>query len=86
MESAVGHAKKTPLKGLRFESLADAQADLDRFEDLLHGPARRIAGLAHHQTKPILIRSLDLIHVASASVAGATGLLTTDARLRELAA
>ena len=26
VESAVGHAQKTPLKGLRFESLAEAQA------------------------------------------------------------
>jgi len=47
--------------------------------------ADRIAELAYGQNKPILIRSLDLIHLASASVAGATVLLTADARLRELA-
>jgi len=30
VERSVGHAKQTPLKGLRFESLAEAQAYLDR--------------------------------------------------------
>jgi len=30
VESAVGHAQRTPLKGLRFESLEEAQAYLDR--------------------------------------------------------
>ena len=33
VESGVGHAKKTPLKGSRFESLADAQTYLDRWEE-----------------------------------------------------
>src|SRR5579862_5046712 len=32
VERSVGHAKNTPLKGLRFESLADAQTYLDRWE------------------------------------------------------
>ena len=32
VEAAVGHAKKTPLRGLRFERLDDAQAHLDRWE------------------------------------------------------
>ena len=32
VEAGVGHAKKTPLRGLRFESLDEAQADLDRWE------------------------------------------------------
>src|SRR5690606_35621146 len=32
VEAGVGHAKKTPLRGLRFESLDDAQAYLDRWE------------------------------------------------------
>jgi hypothetical protein len=32
VESGVGHAQKTPLKGLRFESLEAAQAYLDRSE------------------------------------------------------
>jgi len=33
VESAVGHAQKTPLKGLRFESIEEAQAYLDRWEE-----------------------------------------------------
>ena len=32
VERGVGHAKRTPLKGLRFESLEQAQAYLDRWE------------------------------------------------------
>src|SRR5258706_1063555 len=32
VEAGVGHAKKTPLRGVRFESLDDAQAYLDRWE------------------------------------------------------
>jgi transposase len=32
VEAGVGHAQKTPLKGLRFESLDEAQAYLDRWE------------------------------------------------------
>jgi hypothetical protein len=30
VESGVGHAQKTPLKGMRFESSQEAQAYLDR--------------------------------------------------------
>ena len=30
VERGVGHAKNTPLKGLRFESLEEAQTYLDR--------------------------------------------------------
>ena len=33
VESGVGHARKTPLKGQRFESLAEAQAYLDHWEE-----------------------------------------------------
>jgi len=33
VEAGVGHAQKTPLKGLRFESLEEAQVYLDRWEE-----------------------------------------------------
>jgi len=33
VESGVGHAKRTPLKGQRFESLAEAQTYLDHWEE-----------------------------------------------------
>jgi transposase len=51
VESAVGHAQKTPLKGLRFESLEDAQKYLDRWEERwadtrIHGTTKRqVAGM-----------------------------------------
>ena len=32
VESGVGHAQKTPLKGQRFESMAEAQSYLDQWE------------------------------------------------------
>jgi len=46
VESGVGHAQKTPLKGLRFETLDAAQAYLDRWEarwadTRIHGTTKR---------------------------------------------
>lgn len=46
VESGVGHAQKTPLKGLRFETLDEAQAYLDRWEarwadTRIHGTTKR---------------------------------------------
>ncbi len=46
VESAVGHAQRTPLKGLRFESLEDAQRYLDHWEERwadtrIHGTTKR---------------------------------------------
>ena len=46
VERGVGHAKNTPLKGKRFESLEEAQAYLDRWETRL----RRYSHPRHHQT------------------------------------
>jgi hypothetical protein len=46
VESGVGHAQKTPLKGLRFETLEAGQAYLDRWEERwadtrIHGTRKR---------------------------------------------
>src|SRR6058998_3500605 len=46
VEAGVGHAQKTPLRGLRFESLDEAQAYLDRWETRwadtrIHGTTKR---------------------------------------------
>jgi transposase len=46
VESGVGHAQKTPLRGLRFETLEEAQAYLDRWEERwadtrIHGTTKR---------------------------------------------
>src|SRR5437762_622039 len=47
VESGVGHAQRTPLKGLRFESLQEAQAYLDRWEERwANTRARSAAGIA----------------------------------------
>jgi transposase len=47
VEAGVGHAKKTPLRGLRFESLEAAQAYLDRWE--MHWADTRIHGTTKRQ-------------------------------------
>jgi transposase len=46
VESGVSHAQKAPLKGMRFESLEEAQAYLDRWEERcadtrIHGTTKR---------------------------------------------
>ena len=47
VEAGVGHAKKTPLRGLRFESLEEAQAYLNRWE--AHWADTRIHGTTKRQ-------------------------------------
>src|SRR5918994_1348398 len=47
VEAGVGHAKKTPLRGLRFESLDEAQTYLDRWET--HWADTRIHGTTKRQ-------------------------------------
>jgi transposase len=59
VESGVGHAKKTPLKGLRFESLDEAQAYLDRWEERwadtrIHGTTKRQVAALFAEEKPYL--------------------------------
>ena len=58
-ESAVGHAQRTPLQGLRFESLADAQAHLDQWEarwadTRIHGSTKRQVAEAFAEERPHL--------------------------------
>jgi len=59
VEASVGHAKKTPLKGLRFESLEEAQAYLDRWEERwadtrIHGTTKRQVAAMFAEEKPAL--------------------------------
>ena len=59
VESGVGHAQKTPLKGLRFESLEDAQAYLDRWEThwadtRIHGTTKRQVAAMFAEEQPAL--------------------------------
>lgn len=60
VERSVGHAKNTPLKGLRFESLAAAQAYLDRWEHnwadtRIHGTTKRQVAAMFAEEKPALV-------------------------------
>src|SRR6201987_4339853 len=60
VESAVGHAKKTPLKGQRFENLEQAQAYLDRWETnwadtRIHGTTKRQVAVMFAEEKPFLL-------------------------------
>ena len=59
VERGVGHAKNTPLKGQRFESLEEAQAYLDRWEanwadTRIHGTAKRQVAAMFAEEKPTL--------------------------------
>jgi transposase len=59
VEAAVGHAQATPLKGLRFESLEEAQAYLDRWETRwadtrIHGTTKRQVAAMFAEEQPSL--------------------------------
>jgi transposase len=60
VESAVGHAQATPLKGLRFETLDEAQAYLDRWETRwadtrIHGTTKRQVAAMFVEERPALL-------------------------------
>ncbi len=60
VESGVGHAQKTPLKGQRFESLEEAQAYLDHWEERwadtrIHGTTKRQVAAMFAEEKPTLL-------------------------------
>src|SRR5271167_1937549 len=60
VESGVGHAQRTPLKGLRFESLEEAQAYLDHWEQRwadtrIHGTTKRQVAAMFAEEKPALL-------------------------------
>ena len=59
VEAAVGHAQKTPLRGLRFERLDDGQAYLDRWEQRwadtrIHGTTKRQVAAMFAEERPAL--------------------------------
>jgi transposase len=60
VESGIGHTQRTPLKGLRFESLEEAQAYLDRWElrwadTRIHGTTKRQVAAMFAEEKPALL-------------------------------
>lgn len=59
VESGVGHAQATPLKGQRFENLLEAQAYLDKWEERwadtrIHGTTKRQVAAMFAEEKPTL--------------------------------
>ena len=59
VEAGVGHAQKTPLKGLRFETIEAAQAYLDRWETnwadtRIHGTTKRQVAVMFAEERPTL--------------------------------
>ncbi len=59
VESGIGHTKRTALKGMRFESLEEAQAYLDRWEERwantrIHGTTKRQVAAMFLEEKPHL--------------------------------
>jgi len=64
VESGVGHAQRTPLRGLRFESIEEAQLHLDRWETnwadtRIHGTTKRQVAVMFAEERPAL-RALPL--------------------------
>jgi transposase len=64
VESAIGHTQRTPLKGLRFELMADAQGYLDRWDarwadTRIHGTTKRQVAAMFAEEQPHL-RTLPL--------------------------
>ena len=60
VESGIGHTQRTPLKGMRFESLAEAQAYLDRWDERwadtrIHGTTKRQVAAMFAEEKPHLL-------------------------------
>ncbi len=59
VEASVGHAQKTPLRGLRFEHLDDGQTYLDRWErrwadTRIHGTTKRQVAAMFEEERPAL--------------------------------
>jgi transposase len=60
VESGVGHTKRTPLKGLRFETIEEGQAYLDRWEERwadtrIHGTTKRQVATMFAEEQPSLL-------------------------------
>src|SRR5581483_7550168 len=60
VEAGVAHAQKTPLKGLRFETLQEAQTYLDQWEQRwadtrIHGTTKRQVATMFAEERPSLL-------------------------------
>jgi transposase len=59
-ESAVGHTQRTPLKGMRFETIEEAQTHLDRWDanwadKRIHGTTKRQVAAMFEEERPHLL-------------------------------
>jgi hypothetical protein len=59
-ESAVGHTQRTPLRGMRFETIEEAQAHLDRWDanwadKRIHGTTKRQVAAMFEEERPHLV-------------------------------
>jgi hypothetical protein len=59
VESGIGHTQKTPLQGMRFETIEEAQADLDRWDTRwadtrIHGTTKRQVAAMFAEEQPAL--------------------------------
>src|SRR5215510_6346395 len=59
VESGIGHTQKTPLHGMRFETIAEAQAYLDRWDTRwadtrIHGTTKRQVAAMYAEEQPTL--------------------------------
>ena len=60
VEAGIGHTQRTPLRGMRFESLEEAQTYLDRWEERwadtrIHGTTKRQVAAMFAEEKPHLL-------------------------------
>jgi predicted nucleic acid-binding protein len=67
------------------EDIAAGRLSLVPFGDDVVLESARIARLGYGRKRPVMVRALDLIHLASAAVSRSRSIVTTDRRMRELA-
>lgn len=84
-----GELKRGAASGILRELIADTEAG--RIVAIPYGrdivsQAEKVVKLAAERTRPVMIRSLDAVHVASALASKAEAMVATDARLRDVAA
>jgi len=77
VESGVGHAQKTPLKGLRFETIEEAQTYLDRWEE--RWADTRIHGTDHWR-RPVVSLVQDKLTIPAALVARQVAVMFAEER------
>lgn len=76
---------KAALKRFQADSMAGRLVTVPYGEDVI-AAATKIVEAAYLGAQPVMLRSLDAIHVASAMVVGSRTMVVTDARLRDVAA